>query len=211
MIKINIKYFEEIIKDEPKNKQHKYIFLIDNRTIALFITASGYHAVSIEEESEGFYSLESFLAYLDKIAFTGKCPSYYTFVSACSTKKANDRIEAYCKQECLSYRSGWMLFREKEYLEKFENQEELKSILQNFIGRFEKSSANGINLDQFHKFNESGKRIGILDMEIVDYLIKSVPFFIIGGIPFVNEKGVYFEDKGGIQLKSRIQGLLYRD
>lgn len=25
------------------------------------------------------------------------------------------------------------------------------------------------------------------------------------------EKGVYFEDNGGIQLKSRIQGLLYRD
>lgn len=59
-------------------------------------------------------------------------------------------------------------------------QTELKAILSDFILRFERNPLEQPDLNRFHKFNEQGKRIGILDMEIVDYLIQTIPFFVIG-------------------------------
>lgn len=48
-------------------------------------------------------------------------------------------------------------------------------------------------------------------MEIVDYLIQTIPFFIIGSTPYIYCHGYYQEDSNGILLKSHIQKLLFRD
>lgn len=141
----------------------------------------------------------------------GKCRSDYCYVPACASKKANDILEAYFKQEYLQFRAGWTLFKNKEYLEKMENQKELKAILSDFIMRFERKPSEQPDLNRFHKFNEQGKRIGVLDMEIVDYLIQTIPFFIIGSTPYIYCHGYYQEDSNGILLKSHIQKLLFRD
>lgn len=104
-----------------------------------------------------------------------------------------------------------MLFKNKEYLEKTENQTELKAILSGFLMRFERNLSEQPDLNRFHKFNGQGKRIGVVDMEIVDYLIQTVPFFVIGSIPYIYNQGCYQEDSNGIILKSYIQKLLFRD
>lgn len=104
-----------------------------------------------------------------------------------------------------------MLFKNKEYLEKTENQTELKAILSDFLMRFERNLSEQPDLNRFHKFNGQGKRIGVVDMEIVDYLIQTVPFFVIGSIPYIYNQGCYQEDSNGIILKSYIQKLLFRD
>lgn len=196
---------------EPKTTEQKYIFLVDNENIAMNIVASGYLAVTLIPDNDAYYSIDSFLMYMNEIAFMGKCRSDYCYVPACASKKANDILEAYFKQEYLQFRAGWTLFKNKEYLEKMENQKEVKAILSDFIMRFERKPSEQPDLNRFHKFNEQGKRIGVLDMEIVDYLIQTIPFFIIGSTPYIYCHGYYQEDSNGILLKSHIQKLLFRD
>lgn len=208
---MNKKFLEHYMTTEPKTTEQKYIFLVDNENIAMNIVASGYLAVTLIPDNDAYYSIDSFLMYMDEIAFMGKCRSDYCYVPACASKKANDILEAYFKQEYLQFRAGWTLFKNKEYLEKMENQKELKAILSDFIMRFERKPSEQPDLNRFHKFNEQGKRIGVLDMEIVDYLIQTIPFFIIGSTPYIYCHGYYQEDSNGILLKSHIQKLLFRD
>lgn len=196
---------------KPQTKEQKYIFLIDNENLAMNIVASGYQAIALISGSEAYYSMYSFLEYMDEIAFQGTYRSDYCYIPSCSIKKTNDTLEGYFKEEYLQFHSGWMLFKNKEYLEKTENQTELKAILTGFLMRFERNLSEQPDLNRFHKFNEQGKRIGVLDMEIVDYLIQTVPFFVIGSIPYIYNQGCYQEDSNGIILKSYIQKLLFRD
>lgn len=208
---MNKKFLKHYMTTEPKTTEQKYIFLVDNENIAMNIVASGYLAVTLIPDNDAYYSIDSFLMYMNEIAFMGKCRSDYCYVPACASKKANDILEAYFKQEYLQFRAGWTLFKNKEYLEKMENQKELKAILSDFIMRFERKPSEQPDLNRFHKFNEQGKRIGVLDMEIVDYLIQTIPFFIIGSTPYIYCHGYYQEDSNGILLKSHIQRLLFRD
>lgn len=196
---------------KPQTKEQKYIFLIDNENLTMNIVASGYQAIALISGSEAYYSMYSFLEYMDEIAFQGTYRSDYCYIPSCSIKKTNDTLEGYFKEEYLQFHSGWMLFKNKEYLEKTENQTELKAILSDFLMRFEQNLSEQPDLNRFHKFNEQGKRIGVLDMEIVDYLIQTVPFFVIGSIPYIYNQGCYQEDSNGIILKSYIQKLLFRD
>ena len=48
-------------------------------------------------------------------------------------------------------------------------------------------------------------------MEIVDYLIQTVPFFMLGETPYIYEQGCYYEDRKGIRLKAQIQKLIFRE
>ena len=48
-------------------------------------------------------------------------------------------------------------------------------------------------------------------MEIVDYIVENVSFFVRGEIPYYYEHGVFIEDAKGVKLKYRIQKLIYRD
>ena len=126
-------------------------------------------------------------------------------------KKSNDTLEQYFKDNHLNFHPGWMLFKDKEYLAKIENHEELKATLAAFILRFERNPREQPDIDKFHRYNEKGKRIGVFDMEIVDHLIQTVPFFMVGSTVYIYNHGVYEEDINGNRLKYQIQKLLYRD
>lgn len=101
--------------------------------------------------------------------------------------------------------------KDKEYLAKPEHLLQIKAVISDFIKRFEGQGTDQPDLNKFHRFNEQGKRIGVFDMEIVDYLIQTVPFFMLENTPYIYESGCYHEDANGIRLKSHIQKLLYRD
>lgn len=208
---MNKQFLKHYMATKPQTMEQKYIFLVDNENIAMNIVASGYQAIALVSGNEAYYSVYSFIEYMDEIAFQGTYRTAYCYITACSVKKINDTLEGYFKQEYLQFHAGWMLFKNKEYLEKMENQTELKAILSGFLMRFEQNLSEQPDLNRFHKFNEQGKRIGVLDMEIVDYLMQTVPFFVIGSIPYIYNQGCYQEDSNGIILKSHIQKLLFRD
>lgn len=208
---MNKQFLKHYMATKPQTMEQKYIFLVDNENIAMSIVASGYQAIALVSGNEAYYSVYSFIEYMDEIAFQGTYRTAYCYIPACCMKKINDTLEGYFKQEYLQFHAGWMLFKNKEYLEKMENQTELKAILSGFLMRFEQNLSEQPDLNRFHKFNEQGKRIGVLDMEIVDYLMQTVPFFVIGSIPYIYNQGCYQEDSNGIILKSHIQKLLFRD
>ena len=208
---MNKQFLKHYMATKPQTMEQKYIFLVDNENIAMNIVASGYQAIALVSGNEAYYSVYSFSEYMDEIAFQGTYRTAYCYIPACSVKKINDTLEGYFKQEYLQFHAGWMLFKNKEYLEKMENQTELKAMLSGFLMRFERNLSEQPDLNRFHKFNEQGKRIGVLDMEIVDYLMQTVPFFVIGSIPYIYNQGCYQEDSNGIILKSHIQKLLFRD
>ena len=160
---------------------------------------------------DAYHTVDSFIDYMDEIACTGTYQMDYIYVSACSIKKINDLLEQYFQNNYLTYRKGWILFKEKEYLAKMEHLLQLKAIISDFIKRFEGRPFDQPDLNKFHRFNEQGKRIGVFDMEIVDHLIQTVPFFMLGNTPYIYEKGCYHEDRNGIRLKSHIQKLIFRD
>lgn len=199
------------MKTKPETNEQKYLFLVDNQDIAFAILSAGYPAVTLLYGQQGYHDIDSFIEYMDEIAYTGTYQMDYIYVPACSSKKTNESLEQYFQNNYLTYRKGWILFRDKEYLAKPEHLLQIKAVISDFIKRFEGQGTDQPDLNKFHRFNEQGKRIGVFDMEIVDYLIQTVPFFMLENTPYIYGSGCYHEDANGIRLKSHIQKLLYRD
>lgn len=208
---MNKSFLEHYMKTKPETTEQKYLFLVDNLDIAYALIYAGYPAIFLINGSDDYHSSNSFIEYMDDIACTGTYQMDYVYVPACSSKKINDLLEVYCQNNYLNYRKGWILFKEKEYLAKSEYLPELKAVISDFIKRFEGKPSDQPDLNKFHRFNEQGKRIGVFDMEIVDYLIQTVPFFMLGSTPYIYKDGCYHEDRNGIHLKSHIQKLIFRD
>ena len=173
---MNKNFLEHYMKTKPETTEQKYLFLVDNLDIAYALIYAGYPAIFLINGSDAYHSSNSFIEYMDDIACTGTYQMDYVYVPACSSKKINDLLEVYCQNNYLNYRKGWILFKEKEYLAKSEYLPELKAVISDFIKRFEGKPSDQPDLNKFHRFNEQGKRIGVFDMEIVDYLIQTVPF-----------------------------------
>ena len=199
------------MKTKPETDEQKYIFLVDNQDLAFSLIGAGFLTVALLPAEDGYHSLESFAAYMEEIAYAGTYQMDYCYVTACYGKKYNDFLEQMLHKNFLTVRQGWYLFKEKEYLQKLEHMQEIKSLLGDYIKRFERRPDDTPDLNRFHRFNEQGKRIGVFDMEIVDHLIQTVPFFMLGSTPYIYEQGCYHEDHNGICLKSQIQRLIFRD
>ena len=201
--------FEFLMRTEPAGCVKKYIFITDREDLAANIMVSDLNVVCLREGREGFFNTESFLSYLDSLNLKGTYRSSYLYVPACTVKKQNEQLELYFEQAGLTFRQGWKLFCGKEYLARPDHQEEMKKRLMDFIECYEEPHKEG-NLDRFHVLGKEGDPVSVLDLEIVEYLLQNVHFFVLGGTPYVYEHGVYVEDSGGIRLKARIQKLVYR-
>ena len=105
-----------------------YMFIVDDRELAEAIVCTGFPAVPILDYSTNEYdfSMDSFLGYLDSIAFSGTSHMDYVYVVACSSKMANRTLEDYFDRNSMLFVSGWRLFWKKEYLAKLDYQEELE-------------------------------------------------------------------------------------
>ena len=200
------------METNPEGTAQTYIFLMDNQDIALNIVMSGYQALCLVQEDDGYYfSADSFIEEMRSIQFTGSCQSAYHYVAACTVKWMNDKLQTFFKDAGLDGKAGWQLFKEKEYLGKLDNQKEVEKLLEQYILRFEREPKEQPELSRFHLFDAKGNVKGVRDMEIVDYLVENVQFFVVGITPYYYEHGTYWEDHNGVRMKYRIQKLIYRD
>ncbi len=200
------------METNPEGTAQTYIFLVDNQDIALNIVMSGYQALCLVQEDDGYYfSADSFIEEMRAIQFTGSCQSAYHYVTACTVKWMNDKLQTFFKDAGLDGKAGWQLFKEKEYLGKLDNQKEVEKLLEQYILRFERDPKEEPELSRFHLFDAKGNVKGVRDMEIVDYLVENVQFFVVGITPYYYEHGAYWEDHNGVRMKYRIQKLIYRD
>lgn len=117
----------------PEGTAQTYIFLVDNQDIALNIVLSGYQALCLVQEDDGYYfSADSFIEEMKNIQFHGSCQSAYHYVVACTVKWMNDKILAFFKDAGLDGKVGWQLFKEKEYLGKLYNQKDVEKLLEQY-------------------------------------------------------------------------------
>lgn len=207
---MNKAFFKHYMSVEPISAADKYIFVVDNEEISQSIILAGFKSVFLaNEDSEYQYSIDTFLNYLDEIAYMGKCRTDYTYIPACGTKKANDTLEEYFKAEYLKTHQGWRLFKNKEYLSNYDKGDELKKTLEEYVKRFEGDSDNSKpDLMQFHFVNDNGKITGVFDYAIFEHIKEHYNIFVCGN-PYVYENGVYVPDYQGTKLKKIIRGYLY--
>ncbi len=208
---MNKNIFKTMMETVPETTHQQYIFIVDSVDLALNIMTCEYNAVALQKENDAFFDLDGLLAYLDEIVNLGKQRSNYVYVPACSTKKINDALEEYFKKEYLNCRQGWRLFAGKGYLEKSEALPELKRKLNRFVESYEKIPDTEPDLDAYHILNGEGKPTSVCDLAIAEKIYSDIPFFVLGGETiFIYQNGVYREDVKGVQLRRKIQSLMYR-
>ena len=138
---MNKNYMMEYLSHEPADLYSSYIFLTDDRDLALMIAGSGFGAQALLEDPDDqdqFFSVDSFISYLESPKCLYTCRINYTYVPACFQKHKNDLLEEFFKEHrYLNSISGWRLFKNREYLAKPSYQEDLKKILVDFINRHE--------------------------------------------------------------------------
>ena len=166
---MNKKFLKHYMETNPEGTAQTYIFLVDNQDIALNIVMSGYQAICLVQEDDGYYfSADSFIEEMRSIQFTGSCQSAYHYVTACTVKWMNDKLQTFFKDAGLDGKAGWQLFKEKEYLGKLDNQKEVEKLLEQYILRFERDPKEEPELSRFHLFDAKGNVKGVRDMETVD-------------------------------------------
>lgn len=209
---MNINIIKKVLKKppNPENCKEKYIFVNDNLKICQAIMTVGYYAMYISRaDIDGYFTADSFIQYVRETANTGTSIMDYTFVLGCFYKKANDQIESILKNnwiDCLT--GGYLLFKDKEYLGKYEKQEELENALDKYIKRFEGRDTGQIDTLQFCKLDDKGRPRGLLDIAIIRFLMDSYNMFVMGQELYIYEQGCYFLDENGIKIKTEIQRLI---
>lgn len=199
---------ENYMKTEIIEKSDKYLFLVSNQEIWMQIVTNNYRAICLKNDED----IEKFIEYMQEIEFKGTNRSDYTYVIACDTKKANDRLKEYLESDSiLKFHEGWQLFKNKEYLEKSDYNSELVEILQSVIKRYEPEETQ-LLLDEFHfmkegKSGEAGAN-GAFDSKIRKHLLQHNDIFVCA-YPYIYENGAYQPDYNGTKLKAIIEKYLY--
>ena len=187
---MNRKILEHWMSREINKEEDRYIFISDNKRICEAIMTVNFCSVYLTSVSSDFFELDGFKTFL-KDRLYGCNLDQYVFVPCCLRKKTNDAIEDFCKKNYLEVRSsGWSIFREKEYLAKYEYQDELEQTLISFVKRFEGPDVSNEDLRQFHNFNASGTAMGVNDYKVVEHIMESVTMFVLEQEAYVYQKGV---------------------
>lgn len=202
--------FEQCMRNEPETADQKYIFIVDSSDLALSIVDAGFNAVALEEENPNLFTLDSFCDYLAGLELKGTCMMDYMYVPACQTRKANERLIEFLGGFHLAFREGWKLFKDQECYKKLGYRKEITDKLRGFIDSYEKPPNEEADKNRFHQMNKEGEATSPLDIAIVEYLLKKVPFIVLEEVPYVYVKGVYVQDKNGNILKDEIRNCLYR-
>lgn len=208
---MNKSLFDAYIANQPQNIKDKYIFITDNKDIALAILAVGYKSIYLAREDDGInFSPDSFINRMEEVGYNGKFRNDYIYVLGCNSRKANEKLEAYLKSENINYHSsGWQIFKGKDYLANYDRSEELKQAIEKFINRFEGNhEASPPELVQFHIMDNNGRIIGVFDDAILEYIKQNFKLFVMAGTPYMYENGLFKADFSGAKLKTMIKNLI---
>ena len=66
-----------------------------------------------------------------------------------------------------------------------------------------------MNLDQFHLKDDKGRVKGVFDWAIFQYITGEHNLFVLGGVPYIYDRGVYVPDENGSRLKTLIRACCY--
>lgn len=208
---MNEKIISGLIRKRPASPDKSYIFVHDNIAICQAIVVVGHMSLYISRSGGGYFTAESFCDWIRDTTNTGTELSEYTFVLACDRKKTNDLLEETLKNNQISYKTnGYILFRGKEYLAKYEKQDELEKALDAYIARYEGTDDNpaAVDQNQFCTFARDGRVNGIKDIAVVRYLMDTLCMFVMDREIYLYQDGCYYLDQDGIKIKAVISALI---
>lgn len=206
---MNVNIIDKKIRKEPSSIKNSYIFVNDNRGICENIVTVGFSALYISKEGTGFFTAESFCQFVRDVADAGTYVMSYTFVLACFRKKTNDMIAETLKNNQIPCQTGgWSLFRDKEYLGKYDKQTELEQLLEKYIGRFEGGDTVPADKLQFCVLDADGVPRRLYDIKIIRYLMDVKHMFVMGQQLYIYRSGCYYLDDNGTEIKAEIQGMI---
>lgn len=208
---MNEKIISGLIRKRPASPDKSYIFVHDNIAICQAIVVVGHMSLYISRSGGGYFTAESFCDWIRDTTNTGTELSEYTFVLACDRKKTNDLLEETLKNNQIPYKTnGYILFRGKEYLAKYEKQDELEKALDAYIARYEGTDDNpaAVDQNQFCTFARDGRVNGIKDIVVVRYLIDTLCMFVMDREIYLYQDGCYYLDQDGIKIKAVISALI---
>ena len=215
---MNIRGFQLYMQSPPQTPHRKYIFFVNDEDLAANIAYCGYGSQAImDKPKDGFFTADSFISYMGELdrqlieEGRGTDRIQYVYVLSCS-KWNSDRIEQCLRDADLSVIVDWRLFKDKDYLARVDRLDDLRQILDDFYERKEgpSDSEGGRSLARFHQLNAKGEAVGVLDREIVDYLIEKHPMFVFNGTPYLYQHGVYVQDHMGHRTRAMISQLMER-
>ncbi len=208
---MNEKIISGLIRKRPASPDKSYIFVHDNIAICQAIVVVGHMSLYISRAGGGYFTAESFCDWIRDTTNTGTELSEYTFVLACDRKKTNDLLEETLKNNQIPYKTnGYILFRGKEYLAKYEKQDELEKALDAYIARYEGTDDNpaAVDQNQFCTFARDGRVNGIKDIAVVRYLMDTLCMFVMDREIYLYQDGCYYLDQDGIKIKAVISALI---
>lgn len=208
---MNEKIISGLIRKRPASPDKSYIFVHDNIAICQAIVVVGHMSLYISRAGGGYFTAESFCDWIRDTTNTGTELSEYTFVLACDRKKTNDLLEETLKNNRIPYKmNGYILFRGKEYLAKYEKQDELEKALDAYIARYEGTDDNpaAVDQNQFCTFARDGRVNGIKDIAVVRYLMDTLCMFVMDREIYLYQDGCYYLDQDGIKIKAVISALI---
>lgn len=208
---MNEKIISGLIRKRPASPDKSYIFVHDNIAICQAIVVVGHMSLYISRSGGGYFTAESFCDWIRDTTNTGAELSEYTFVLACDRKKTNDLLEETLKNNQIPYKTnGYILFRGKEYLAKYEKQDELEKALDAYIARYEGTDDNpaAVDQNQFCTFARDGRVNGIKDIAVVRYLMDTLCMFVMDREIYLYQDGCYYLDQDGIKIKAVISALI---
>ena len=208
---MNEKIISGLIRKRPASPDKSYIFVHDNIAICQAIVVVSHMSLYISRSGGGYFTAESFCDWIRDTTNTGTELSEYTFVLACDRKKTNDLLEETLKNNQIPYKTnGYILFRGKEYLAKYEKQDELEKALDAYIARYEGTDDNpaAVDQNQFCTFARDGRVNGIKDIAVVRYLMDTLCMFVMDREIYLYQDGCYYLDQDGIKIKAVISALI---
>lgn len=208
---MNEKIISGLIRKRPASPDKSYIFVHDNIAICQAIVVVGHMSLYISRSGGGYFTAESFCDWIRDTTNTGTELSEYTFVLACDRKKTNDLLEETLENNQIPYKTnGYILFRGKEYLAKYEKQDELEKALDAYIARYEGTDDNpaAVDQNQFCTFARDGRVNGIKDIAVVRYLMDTLCMFVMDREIYLYQDGCYYLDQDGIKIKAVISALI---
>lgn len=208
---MNEKIMSGLIRKRPASPDKSYIFVHDNIAICQAIVVVDHMSLYISRSGGGYFTAESFCDWIRDTTNTGTELSEYTFVLACDRKKTNDLLEETLKNNQIPYKTnGYILFRGKEYLAKYEKQGELEKALDAYIARYEGTDDNpaAVDQNQFCTFARDGRVNGIKDIAVVRYLMDTLCMFVMDREIYLYQDGCYYLDQDGIKIKAVISSLI---
>ena len=206
---MNEKIISGLIRKRPASPDKSYIFVHDNIAICKAIVILDYMSLYISRTGDGYFTAESFCDWIRDTVNTGTELSEYTFVLSCDRKKTNDLLEETLKNNQIPYKTnGYVLFRGKEYLAKYERQDELEKALAGYVARYEGSENAPLDQNQFINFSKDGRITGVRDIAVVRYLMETMCMFVMGRELYIYRDGCYYLDQDGIKVKAVVSKLI---